>query len=65
LQHLEKNNSFNNQWIFAKDFKNKIKEISQKYAHRYKANLNRQQLNIIYMAGLFKYFESLRISQQD
>ena len=66
LQHLEKNKTPNSQWIFAKDIdKNKIKELSQKYTHRYKGNLNRQQLNIIYMAGLLKYFESLRILQQD
>ena len=66
LQHLEKNNVANNQWIFAKDIdKNKIKELSQKYAHRYKTNLNRQSLNILYMAGLSMYLESVRISQQD
>jgi hypothetical protein len=65
LQHLENNKLANNQWILAKDMdKNKIKELSRKYIHRYKDNLNRLQLNIIYMAGLFKYFESLRISQQ-
>ena len=66
LQHLEKNNVANNQWIFAKDIdKNKIKELSQKYAHRYKTNLNRQSLNILCMAGLSMYLESVRISQQD
>ena len=66
LQHLEKNKLPNNQWIFAKDLdNNKIKELSQKYTHRYKNNLNRQQLNHIYIAGLLMYFESLRISQQD
>jgi len=67
LQHLEKNKLATNQWIFAKDLdNNKIKELSQKYAHRYKSNLkNRQLLNILYMAGLSMYLESLRISQQD
>lgn len=66
LQHLEKNKLSNNQWILAKDMnKNKIKELSQKYTHRYKTTLNRQILNIIYMAGLSMYLKSLCISQQD
>ena len=66
LQHLEKNKLPNNQWILAKDMnKNKIKELSQKYTHRYKTNLNRQIINIIYMAGLSMYLKSLCISQQD
>jgi hypothetical protein len=66
LQSFEKNKIDNNQWILAKDLdKNKIKELSQKYTHVYKTNLNRQLLNIIYMAGLSMYLESIRISQQD
>jgi hypothetical protein len=66
LQHLEKNKLPNNQWILAKDLnKNKIKELSRKYTYVYKDNLNRQLLNIIYMAGMCMYLESIRVSQQD
>ena len=66
LQHLEKNKTPNNQWILAKDMnKNKIKELSQKYARKYKNKLGRQQLNAIYMTGLLMYFNLLLDSQQD
>ena len=64
IHYLEKNNLSATEWILPKDLdKNKIKELSRKYTQRYTTKLNREQLNILYMAGFFRYCESLRSQQ--
>jgi hypothetical protein len=66
LQYLEKNeldNTSTNQWIFPANLnKNKIKELSKQHTVKYKNNVDRQLLDILYLTGFFMYIKSLFIS---
>ena len=66
LPYLEKSdihNKSNNQRIFPANLdKNKIKELAKQYTLKSKNRTNRQQLNVIYLAGFLRYIESLFIS---
>ena len=66
LQYLEKNeldNTSTNQWIFPANLnKNKIKELSKQHTVKYKNNVDRQLIDILYLTGFLMYIKSLFIS---
>jgi len=66
LPYLEKSeihNKSSKQWIFPANLdKNKIKELAKQYTLKSKNRINRQLLNVIYLAGVLRYIESLFIS---